>query len=157
MADDAAEQMHPSDHNVVAIVNPGEQNVAQAQLQKKELGKREKDLEKSIEKGRADQWAEVAKTVTDHTPWFLCPVQYGVHHRDCTAISEIGVKGNFAAGECVKGNGKHGLCVAQIYRARGGPVDSVGYAISTGNPNFIKQLPHAVANNELYAFGSFMQ
>ncbi|KAG8914658.1 hypothetical protein FRC00_011744 [Tulasnella sp. 408] len=73
VADEAAEQMHPSDHNAVAIINPGEQNMAQAQLRKKELGKREKELEKSIEKGKADQWAEVVKKrVTDHTPSFLC-------------------------------------------------------------------------------------
>ncbi|KAG8933502.1 hypothetical protein FRC01_008782, partial [Tulasnella sp. 417] len=79
IADEAAGQMHPSDHNAVAIINPGEQNAAQAQLRKKELGKREKELQKSIEKGRADQWAEVVrKRVMDHTPSFLCPVQYGV-------------------------------------------------------------------------------
>ncbi|KAG8946579.1 hypothetical protein FRC04_011557 [Tulasnella sp. 424] len=78
-ADDAAEQTHPSDHDAVAIINPGEQNKAQAQLRRKELGKREKELGKSIEKGRADKWAEVVqKRVADHPPSFLCPVQYGV-------------------------------------------------------------------------------
>ncbi|KAG9024432.1 hypothetical protein FS837_005369, partial [Tulasnella sp. UAMH 9824] len=30
VADEPAEQMHPSDHNAVAIINPGEQNAAQA-------------------------------------------------------------------------------------------------------------------------------
>ncbi|KAG8933520.1 hypothetical protein FRC01_008603 [Tulasnella sp. 417] len=138
VADEAAGQMHPSDHNAVAIINPGEQNTAQAQLRKTELGKREKELQKSIEKGRADQWAEVVRgRVTDHTPSFLCPVQYGVQdpfgkfgHGDCTALSGSGVKGNFGVGECCKGNGTHGLCGAQIDRARGGPLDSVAYATS---------------------------
>lgn len=148
-ADDAAEQTHPSDHDAVAIINPGEQNKAQAQLRRKELGKREKELGKSIEKGRADKWAEVVqKRVADHPPSFLCPVQYGVQHPfgkyghgDCTSLSGAGVKGNFAAGECCKGNGTQGLCGAQVDRARGGPIDSVAYAATmSGNPSYVKSL-----------------
>ncbi|KAG9024704.1 hypothetical protein FS837_005237, partial [Tulasnella sp. UAMH 9824] len=78
-SDEAAEQTHPSDHHAVAIINPGEPNAAQAQLRRKELGKRAKELGKSVEKGKADQWGEVMhKRAVDHTPSFLCPVQYGV-------------------------------------------------------------------------------
>ncbi|KAG8925041.1 hypothetical protein FRC00_004411, partial [Tulasnella sp. 408] len=78
-SDEAAEHTHPSDHHAVAIINPGEPNAAQAQLRRKELGKRAKVLGKTVEKGKADQWGEVMhKRAVDHTPSFLCPVQYGV-------------------------------------------------------------------------------
>ncbi|KAG8989908.1 hypothetical protein FRB90_002011 [Tulasnella sp. 427] len=78
-SDEAADQTHPSDHYSVAIINPGEPNAAQAQLRRRELEKREKALAKSSEKGKADQWGEIMhKRVTEHTPSFLCPVQYGV-------------------------------------------------------------------------------
>ncbi|KAG9039007.1 hypothetical protein FS837_001144 [Tulasnella sp. UAMH 9824] len=77
-SDEAADQTHPSDHHAVAIINPGEPNAAAAQLRRKDLGKRAKELRKSVEKGKADQWGEVMhKRAVDHTPSFLCPVQYG--------------------------------------------------------------------------------
>lgn len=77
-SDDAAEQTHPSDHNAVAIINPAESNMAQAQVRRRELAKRAKELGKSVDKGKADQWGELMhKRVVDHTPSFLCPVQYG--------------------------------------------------------------------------------
>ncbi|KAG8927126.1 hypothetical protein FRC01_007979 [Tulasnella sp. 417] len=86
-SDEAAEQTHPSDHHAVAIVNPGEPNAAEAQLRRRELAKRAKDLGKSVEKGKADQWGEVMhKRAVDHTPSFLCPVQYGVQ----TPFSKFG-------------------------------------------------------------------
>ncbi|KAG8966995.1 hypothetical protein FRC05_002309 [Tulasnella sp. 425] len=76
-SDEAAEQTHPSDHDAVAVINP-EPNAAQAQLKRRELGKRAKELGKSVEKGKADQWGEIMqKRVANHTPSFLCPVQYG--------------------------------------------------------------------------------
>ncbi|KAG8913386.1 hypothetical protein FRC01_004572, partial [Tulasnella sp. 417] len=78
-SDDAADQTHPSDHHAVAIINPGERNAAQAQVRRQELEKRTKQLGKSVEKGKADQWGEIMqKRGVDHTPSFLCPVQYGV-------------------------------------------------------------------------------
>ncbi|KAG9016323.1 hypothetical protein FRB90_003287 [Tulasnella sp. 427] len=78
-SDDSADQTHPSDHYAVAIVNPGEQNAAQAQTRRQEITKRTKELGKSVEKGKADQWGEIMqKRAKDHTPSFLCPVQYGV-------------------------------------------------------------------------------
>ncbi|KIO16618.1 hypothetical protein M407DRAFT_85818 [Tulasnella calospora MUT 4182] len=78
-SDEAADQTHPSDHYAVAIINPGEPNAAQAQLRRRELGKRAKELGKTVEKGKADQWGEtMQKREVDHTPSFLCPVQYGV-------------------------------------------------------------------------------
>ncbi|KAG9040312.1 hypothetical protein FS837_000813, partial [Tulasnella sp. UAMH 9824] len=77
-ADDTAEQTHPSDHNAVAIINPAETNMAQAQVRRRELAKRAKELGKSVDKGKADQWGELMhKRMVDHTPSFLCPVQYG--------------------------------------------------------------------------------
>lgn len=74
-----AEETHPSDHNAVAVVNPAEHNAAQEQIRRRELIKRAKELGKAVDKGRADQWATLQyKRVLDHTPSFLCPVQYGV-------------------------------------------------------------------------------
>ncbi|KAG9022905.1 hypothetical protein FS837_006094 [Tulasnella sp. UAMH 9824] len=58
-SDEAADQTHASDHYAVAIINPGEPNAAQAQLRRKELWKRAKELGKSVEKGKADQWGEI--------------------------------------------------------------------------------------------------
>lgn len=77
-SNETAEQTHPSDHNAVAILNPAESNMAQAQVRRRELAKRAKELSKSVEKGKANQWGEVMhRRVVDHTPSFLCPVQYG--------------------------------------------------------------------------------
>ncbi|KAG9048661.1 hypothetical protein FS837_012289 [Tulasnella sp. UAMH 9824] len=78
-SDDDADQTHPSDHSAVAIINPAEANTAQAQVRRRELAKREKELEKGVEKGKAGQWSEVMqKRATDHAPSFLCPVHYGI-------------------------------------------------------------------------------
>lgn len=124
---------HPSDHHAVAIVNPGEPNAAEAQLKRVELAKRAKDLKKSVEKEKADQWGEVMhKRVGGHAPSFLCPVQYGVQfpfgqfgQGDCTALSGRGLQSASAAGECCKGNGMNGLCGAQFDQKRGGPIESM--------------------------------
>lgn len=73
-----ADDTHPSDHNAVAILNPAEHNAAQAQLRRRELAKRAKEMDKAIDKGKADRWAEIQnKRVPDHTQAFLCPVHYG--------------------------------------------------------------------------------
>ncbi|KAG8982677.1 hypothetical protein FRB90_006634, partial [Tulasnella sp. 427] len=134
-SDDVADQTHPSDHFAVAILNPGEANMAQAQVRRRELAQRAKELDKSVEKGKAGQWSElVQKRVAEHTPSFLCPVHYGISdpfgkfgQGDCTALSGGGVQGNFAAGECCKAIGLNGLCVAQFDHGRGGPVDFLRY------------------------------
>ncbi|KAG8968918.1 hypothetical protein FRC05_001286 [Tulasnella sp. 425] len=77
-SNESAEQTHPSDHNAVAILNPAEPNMAQVQVRRRELAKRAKELSKSVEKGKANQWGEVMhRRMVDHTPSFLCPVQYG--------------------------------------------------------------------------------
>ncbi|KAG8926325.1 hypothetical protein FRC01_009005, partial [Tulasnella sp. 417] len=136
-SDEAAELTHPSDHHAVAIVNPGEPNAAEAQLRRRELAKRAKDLGKSVERGKADQWGEVMhKRAVDHTPSFLCPVQYGVQtpfskfgQGDCTAFSGNGLQSASAAGECCKGNGMNGLCGAQFDQKRGGPLESVKLSV----------------------------
>ncbi|KAG8912816.1 hypothetical protein FRC01_004880, partial [Tulasnella sp. 417] len=47
---------------------------------------------------------------------------------DCTAFSGGAVEGNFAIGECVKGNGMYSLCLAQVDQVRGGPDDTVVYS-----------------------------
>ncbi|KAG8927127.1 hypothetical protein FRC01_007980 [Tulasnella sp. 417] len=141
-SDEAAEQTHPSDHHAVAIINPGEPNAAEAQLRRRELAKRAKELRKSVEKGKSDQWGEVMhKRAVDHTPSFLCPVQYGVRspfskfgQGDCTTFSGNGLINASAAGECCKGNGINGLCGAQFDQPRGGPEESVKYSmIMVGN------------------------
>ncbi|KAG8921666.1 hypothetical protein FRC00_008378, partial [Tulasnella sp. 408] len=49
-SDETAEQTHPSDHNAVAIINPAETNMAQAQVRRRELAKRAKELGKSVDK-----------------------------------------------------------------------------------------------------------
>ncbi|KAG8922086.1 hypothetical protein FRC01_014503, partial [Tulasnella sp. 417] len=134
-SDGVADQTHPSDHYAVAIMNPAEANKAQAQVRRQELAKRAKELEKSVEKGKASQWSEIMqKRATDHTPSFLCPVHYGVSEPfgkfgqgDCTALSGGGLAGNFGAGECCKANGLNGLCVAQYDQGRGGPLDSLRF------------------------------
>ncbi|KAG8971606.1 hypothetical protein FRC05_010952 [Tulasnella sp. 425] len=79
-SDGVADQTHPSDHHAVAILNPGERNMAQAQVRRQELAKRAKELEKGVDKGKAGQWSKVMqkRAAADHTPSFLCPVQYGV-------------------------------------------------------------------------------
>ncbi|KAG9048660.1 hypothetical protein FS837_012288 [Tulasnella sp. UAMH 9824] len=127
-SDAVADQTHPSDHYAVAIMNPAEANMAQAQVRRRELAKRAKELEKNIEKGKASQWSEVMqKRATDHTPSFLCPVRYGISQGDCTALSGGGLRGNFSAGECCKANGLDGLCIALYDQARGGPLDSLRF------------------------------
>ncbi|KAG8897348.1 hypothetical protein FRC00_004421 [Tulasnella sp. 408] len=127
-SDDVADQTHPSDHYAVAIMNPAEANMAQAQVRRRELARREKELGKSVEKGKAGQWSEaMQKRVADHTPSFLCPVHYGVSQGDCTALSGGGLPGNFSAGECCKANGLNGLCIAQYDQGRGGPLDSLRF------------------------------
>lgn len=76
--DMAAEETHPSDHNSVAIINPKEENAAQAQLRRREMDKRAKDLGRKVETGDA-QWGEIQfKRSHNHEHSFLCPVEYGV-------------------------------------------------------------------------------
>lgn len=135
-SNDAAGQTHASDHDSVAIINPGQTNKAQAQARGHELSKRAKELGKGVAKGKADGWAELmSKREVDHSPSFLCPVQYGVVKSfgkfgkgDCAAFSGGAVEGNFEFGECVKGNGMYSLCVAQVDQVRGGPEETVKYS-----------------------------
>ncbi|KAG8913387.1 hypothetical protein FRC01_004573 [Tulasnella sp. 417] len=145
---EAADQTHPSDHSAVAIINPGEPNAAQEQVRRRELGKRAKELGKSVEKGKADRWGEIMqKRGVDHTPSFLCPVQYGVHQGDCTALSGNGLQTASAAGECCKGNGMNGLCGAQFDQKRGGPLESVKYAMMMrGDSNYMRDVGMAQGN-----------
>ncbi|KAG8910820.1 hypothetical protein FRC01_006112, partial [Tulasnella sp. 417] len=148
-SNEAADQTHPSDHYAVAIINPGEPNAAQEQLRRRELGKRAKELGKSVEKGKADQWGEIMqKRGVDHTPSFLCPVHYGVQYPfskfgqgDCTTLSGNGLQSASAAGECCKGNGMNGLCGAQFDQKRGGPLESVKYAVMMrGDSNYMRDI-----------------
>ncbi|KAG8971609.1 hypothetical protein FRC05_010955 [Tulasnella sp. 425] len=125
-SNDAEGQTHPSEHYSVVIINPGQPNKTQAQLRTQELTKRANELGKAVEKGKVDGWAELMhQREVDHTPSFLCPVQYGVAQGDCTALSGGAVEGNFEIGECVKGNGMYSLCAAQVDQARGGPADAI--------------------------------
>lgn len=71
-------ETHPSQHDSVAIVNPGEQNARQARSRQKELEQRVRDLAKLSEKGKTDYWEEIqSKRAVDHSLSFLCPVPYG--------------------------------------------------------------------------------
>jgi len=116
----AADETHPSEHNGVAMINPGEQNLALAQARRHELEKRVKEGTKKMDKGAipAGDWANLQlKRTVDHTAAFLAPVRYGdkepfgvYGQGDCAVYSGSGVRGEFAAGECVKGNGYSGLC-----------------------------------------------
>ena len=73
-----ADETHPSDHNGVAILNPAQHNAALAQLRRRELAKRAKELEKVVERGKANGWTEAQyKRTPDHSHAFLCPVHYG--------------------------------------------------------------------------------
>ncbi|KAG8905514.1 hypothetical protein FRB99_008773 [Tulasnella sp. 403] len=135
--DVAADETHPSDHNSVAIINPGEQNAAQAQLRRKELDKRAKRLTKKLDRATTAtgdkannlRWGsmQLKRMEQDHTQAFLAPVEFGAKepfgregHGDCTVYSGQGVNGNFGAGECVKGNGNSGLCTATTDHPRPG-------------------------------------
>lgn len=74
----AADETHPSDHNSVAIINPKDENEAQAQLRRREMAKRAKDLGRKVEAGGSG-WSEIQlKRSREHEHSFLCPVQYGV-------------------------------------------------------------------------------
>ncbi|KAG8968920.1 hypothetical protein FRC05_001288 [Tulasnella sp. 425] len=141
-SDEAAEQTHPSDHDAVAIINPGGPNAAQAQLRRRELTKRAKELGKSVEKGKADQWGEIMqKRGVDHTPSFLCPVQYGVHQGDCTNLSGSGLQSASTSGECCKGNGMSGLCGAHFDHKRGGPLESVKFSeMMRGDSTYMRNM-----------------
>lgn len=76
--DMAADETHPSDHNSVAIINPKEENASQAQLRRREMEKRHKDLGRKVEAGGGG-WSEIQfKRARDHEHSFLCPVEYGV-------------------------------------------------------------------------------
>ncbi|KAG8926326.1 hypothetical protein FRC01_009006 [Tulasnella sp. 417] len=156
-SDEAAEQTHPSDHHAVAIINPGEPNAASAQLRRRELAKRAKELRKSVEKGKSDQWGEVMhKRAVDHSPSFLCPVQYGAQspfskfgQGDCTTFSGNGIINASAAGECCKGNGINGLCGAQFDQPRGGPEESVKYSmIMRGGPSYAEDVAVGIAQHD---------
>ncbi|KAG9048668.1 hypothetical protein FS837_012296 [Tulasnella sp. UAMH 9824] len=145
-SNDAAGQTHASDHDSVAIINPGQTNKMQAQMRRQELSKRAKELGKAVAKGKADGWAEaMSKREVGHTPSFLCPVHYGAvksfgkfGQGDCTAYSGGAVEGNFQIGECVKGNGMYSLCVAQVDQVRGGPEETVKYsAIMRGDSDLM--------------------
>ena len=73
-----ADDSHPSDHNGVAILNPAEHNAALAQLRRRELTKRAKEIEKAVDKGKATPWVEIQnKRAPEHSQAFLCPVEYG--------------------------------------------------------------------------------
>ena len=74
---------HPSDHNAVAIVNPGDRQSAIVKARRTELDKREQELEKGVRKGKGDHWAELlAKRSTNHSVAFMCPVHYGTKYVD---------------------------------------------------------------------------
>ncbi|KAG8925311.1 hypothetical protein FRC01_010377, partial [Tulasnella sp. 417] len=143
LSDEAADQSHPSDHHAVAIINPGEPNAAKAQHKRVELAKRAKDLGKSVEKGKADQWEEVMhRRVGGHAPSFLCPVQFPFGkfgQGDCTALSGSGLQSASAAGECCKGNGMNGLCGAQFDQKRGGPTESIKYSVMMSGDSNMQQ------------------
>ncbi|KAG8850375.1 hypothetical protein FRB96_000439 [Tulasnella sp. 330] len=131
--DNKADETHPSDHNSVALINPQEENAAQAQLRRRELVRRAKELTRSQD----GEWPVVqGKRAVDHTYAFLSPVEYGVKdpfgqygHGDCSAYSGSGVLGQFAAGECAHGNGQNGLCGALFSHQRGSLVDAVEQGI----------------------------
>ncbi|KAG8891846.1 hypothetical protein FRB99_003290, partial [Tulasnella sp. 403] len=130
-----AEETHPSDHNAVAILFPSS-NAEEAEARRQELAKRQKQLDKVTEKGRADGWGELqAKRAVDHAPSFLCPVEYGAvnpfgkyGHGDCTAWSGGAVRGAFAPGECAKGSSLDSICGAKFNQLRGGLADAIQYA-----------------------------
>ncbi|KAG8985449.1 hypothetical protein FRB94_004854 [Tulasnella sp. JGI-2019a] len=145
--DDAnADETHPSDHNSVALINPTQENVVQAQLRRRELARRGKELARSKE---GDFPAVQGKRAVDHAYAFLSPVAYGAKepfggygHGDCTAYSGSGVKGEFSAGECVRGMGDNGMCGALFTHLRAGLADSVDQGIlMTGDRELI--LKHA--------------
>ncbi|KAG9036620.1 hypothetical protein FRB95_008454 [Tulasnella sp. JGI-2019a] len=130
-----ANATHPSDHNSVALINPREENVARAQPRRQELGRRCKELGRA-----AGDWSGViSKRAVDHSYAFLSPVSYGAKepfsnyglsgHGDCAVYSGGGVKGEFAAGECAKGNGQHGPCGALLDHQRNGLHESLKHAI----------------------------
>ncbi|KAG9012488.1 hypothetical protein FRB94_005805 [Tulasnella sp. JGI-2019a] len=131
--DTSADDTHPSDDNSVALINPPKENAAQAQLRRRELVRRGKELTRSKE---GDFPAVQGKRAVDHTYAFLSPVAYGAKnpfgsygHGDCAAYSGTGVKGEFAAGECVRGMGDNGMCGALFTHLRSGLAESVDQGI----------------------------
>ncbi|KAG9036597.1 hypothetical protein FRB95_008431 [Tulasnella sp. JGI-2019a] len=133
-----ADETHPSDHNSVALMNPKVQNADQAQLRRKELDKRSKELGRTEDGGKeGSDWSGViSKRAMDHSYAFLSPVSYGARdafgnygHGDCAVYSGGGVKGEFAAGQCAKGNGHNGICGALFESQRNGLHESVQHAI----------------------------
>ncbi|KAG9012494.1 hypothetical protein FRB94_005811 [Tulasnella sp. JGI-2019a] len=153
-----AEETHPSDHNSVALINPQNES-EQAQLRRRELERRTKELNRTAERNKGGEWARlIAKRAVDHTYAFLSPVIYGVKepfgqigHGDCAAYSGGGVKGEFASGECVVGNGFNGMCGASSEVPRNGIQQSIQHAaIMTGDKQ--KMMDYGVAG-AVYAAG----
>ncbi|KAG9002558.1 hypothetical protein FRB93_011432 [Tulasnella sp. JGI-2019a] len=153
-----AEETHPSDHNSVALINPQNES-EQAQLRRRELERRTKELNRTAERNKGGEWARlIAKRAVDHTYAFLSPVIYGVKepfgqigNGDCAAYSGGGVKGEFASGECVVGNGFNGMCGASSEVPRNGIQQSIQHAaIMTGDKQ--KMMDYGVAG-AVYAAG----
>ncbi|KAG9012482.1 hypothetical protein FRB94_005799 [Tulasnella sp. JGI-2019a] len=146
-----ADETHPSDHNSVALINPRNE-MEQAQRRRQELKKRGKELHRAAARGKEGEWAGlIAKRGAEHTPAFLRPVEYGIKepfgvvgHGDCTAYSGGAVKGDFAAGECVKGHGSLGMCGTSSTVPRNGLRQSIQHAmIMTGDKH--KMIDYGVA------------
>lgn len=73
-----AAETHPSQHDSVAVINPGEQNARLAKSRQKELEQRARDLVKQSERGKSDYWEEIqSKRSIDHSLSFLCPAPFG--------------------------------------------------------------------------------
>ena len=76
--DTHAEETHPSDHNAVAVINPREENAAQAQIRRREVDTRATHLSQKVGRGVGGDFARLqAKRISDHTQAFLAPVEYG--------------------------------------------------------------------------------
>ncbi|KAG9036618.1 hypothetical protein FRB95_008452 [Tulasnella sp. JGI-2019a] len=153
-----AEETHLSDHNSVALINPQSES-EQAQLRRQELERRTKELNRTAERNKGGEWAGlIAKRAMDHTHAFLSPVKYGIKepfgqigHGDCAAYSGGGVKGEFASGECVVGNGFNGMCGASSEVPRNGIQESIQHAaIMTGTKQ--KMMDYGIAG-AVYAAG----
>ncbi|KAG8886309.1 hypothetical protein FRB98_001329 [Tulasnella sp. 332] len=130
-----ADETHPSDHNSVALINPREENAAQAQLRRHELKRRCRDIGLASDRNTAKEggWSGmISKRSIEHSPAFLAPVAYGTKEPfgnygrgDCAVYSGAGIEGVSAAGECARGNGHESICGALFDHQRNGLAESI--------------------------------